>query len=258
MELVGRLSDDAILPIEPNQSAEWDAAVHTRLTKSGTESCEPREPDAQSSMLEHYHTSAFDAPKQRTRVWYILAFYLPLSIVPWTVICVTKYHPVNAPNYIDPTGQLTPRDFQINENIQAAMNVMNTIAAVLTIPVTSLLLAEAAVVWLQRGDVEKGPVSLDQFFDLADRGWTDVAIVWQSFSKHFREPDPKHFAGTNRFLLAASCFIVLCSAILPLQQLLVRTENTQVITCNDTPYPLPKNRDRGFSGKLWLPRIWRR
>lgn len=192
--------------------------------------------ESESAMLEPPVTALFDPPKRRVRILFILIFYLPLLIVPWTLLCIMRYRPLSATIYVDNTGKNTPHDFQINERWQTAINVMNAIAAVLTVPVTSLLLAEAAVVWLQQGDASKPkpPVSLAHFFDLADRGWTDIGVLRRELT---RSGNTNDVAGRNWFLLCAAGFILLCGIFLPLQQLLVRSEILQVVTCEDVPNP---------------------
>lgn len=180
---------------------------------------------ANDAMLEKTAPQTFDPPCRRTRVWWILAFYIPLQVLPWVLTCIMRYRPLMAPTYIDPTGGITTKDFEHHEAWQVIVSVMNTIAAVLTVPVTSLILAEASVVWLQRESNSKKHISLAQFFDIADRGWTDVGTVWRETA------DP-----ANGYIFRAGIFTLLCAIILPLQQLLVRTEEIQVITCNSVPY----------------------
>lgn len=186
------------------------------------------DPKAESTMLEDNITTSFDPLRRRTRVWWLLALYLPLLVLPWVLTCIMSYRPLTAPRYIDPTGHIRPRDFDLNEGWQVAINVMNSITAVLTIPVTSLIIAEASVVYLQRDGGRESPVPLAHFFDIADRGWTDIPTVWRSL--------PHENSSINAFIVKSAAFVVLCAIILPLQQLLVRTENIQIITCNHVPY----------------------
>lgn len=147
-------------------------------------------------------TSSINPTWRRTRAWWILSLYLPLLIVPWTLTCIMNFRPISAPCYINQAGYRTARDFEVNEGWQVAINVMNAVAAVLTIPVTSLLLAEAAVVWLQRGKRGSAPLPLAQFYDLADRAWTDVSVISK---EAFRGGKGQHeLAGRNWFLLLAA------------------------------------------------------
>lgn len=58
----------------------------------------------------------------------------------------------------------------------AAIRTLNSIASVATIPVTSALLAQAAVVYIQRRKAQQ-KLNMSQTFSLADRGWADIAIL---------------------------------------------------------------------------------
>ena len=199
---------------------------------------------AESASPEKHATPSFPSAGYRWRVWWVLAFYLPLLILPWVLTCIMSYRPLSAPSYINHAGLLTPGDFDKHERWQAAVNVMNVVAAVLTVPVTSLLLAEAASAWLQRREGQTSPVPLAHFYDLADRGWTDVATVTRELLHRAKA------RRRNWFLLGAAGLVIFCSAILPLQQLLTRSDNLVVVTCADVPYtalpnkscpyPLPK------------------
>ena len=206
----------------------------SRLQDDTVDSASREQATEAASMLEKDTNTAFEPTWRRTRALWILSLYLPLLILPWTLTCIMTYRPVSAPSYFDHAGQRTARDFKINEGWQVAISVMNAIAAVLTIPVTSLLLAEAAVLWLQRGKHNVSAVSLAQFYDLADRAWTDARVLANEvFRRGKREGE---IAGRNWFLLVAAILVGFCSIILPLQQLLVQMENIQAITCHNVPF----------------------
>lgn len=217
------------LPARPDSS---QSSVHSIRFK------ESEDTEEGSGMLEHNVKATFDPFRRRTRVWGILAFYIPLLVVPWTLTCVMAYRPLMAARYIDHTGWILPKTFDTNEAWQDAISVMNSVAAVLTIPVTSLILAEASVIWLQRDSVGQNPISLAHFFDIADRGWTDVEIIWTQIVDALNE------RGFNSFILQAAAFVLLCAVVLPLQQLLTHTKQLQVITCN---HVLFSSREYGVS-----------
>lgn len=188
-----------------------------------------KESGVESAMLEKSIITSFDPPRRRTRVWWILAFYIPLLVLPWTCTCIMNYRPLIASFYVDKTGWNTPRTFDINERFQLAINVMNAIAAVLTLPVTSVMLAEASIVWMQREDGHRLRLSLAQFFDVADRAWMDIRTVWSEIGRAMNNE------AHNAFIVKSALFVVLCASILPLQQLLVRTETIRTVTCQDLP-----------------------
>lgn len=194
---------------------------------------------ADSGMLRHQTATPLHTLRRRKRARWTLVFYLPLLILPWAFTCIMSHQPFGAPRYIDATGRIGDTIFRTNTRRLVAINVVNSVAAVLTVPVTSLVLAEAAVVYLQRRDGPQSHIPLTHFYDIADRGWTDASTIWSSLR-----------SGTpcNAFLLKSAMFLALCAMVLPLQQLLVQTENAQVVTCGDVPY-LPND----FFG--WCPRI---
>lgn len=59
------------------------------------------------------------------------------------------------------------------------MGVLNSIAGLVTIPFLSALLGQAAVVFCQKQRPEQSLGLLDMFA-LADRGWTNVGVIWAS------------------------------------------------------------------------------
>jgi hypothetical protein len=121
------------------------------------------------NLLEKSHDTDRHPLRHRTRHFWLLAFYVPLIIVPWALTCVLAKRPINAPSYVNQMGFLnyTVMTFR---NLRVAVDVLNTIAALVTIPFLSALLAPAAVVFAQRrtsGEI----MSLHDVFVLADRGW---------------------------------------------------------------------------------------
>lgn len=175
-----------------------------------------------------------DTPRRRCGVWWIASLYPALVAVPWILTCLMNFRPVSGPGYFDHSGRLTPKAFEINQDVQVAVDFMFTLAALLTIPTTSNVLAQAVVVWLQRNDSDtRRPVSLAQSFDLADAGWTNLATVWREI---VRKRSKDEVGGRNWFLLAASGFIIYCSAVLLLWQVLVGMEVLDVVTCRDIPH----------------------
>lgn len=87
----------------------------------------------------------------------------------------------------------------------AAVNVLNTIASVITIPVLSCLVAQAAVVYCQRR--KKGQaINLRQALVLADRGWLDPAALWDPIAAFF---NCTPYGGSTRFQwIAFGLFVV--------------------------------------------------
>ena len=122
---------DSSLINDNEAGASANGAVHPAHSSTTVES----KPD--SSLLEPNERGDFPRLQRRTRVWWILALYLPLLVIPWALTCIMNYRPLTAFRYIEHTGWIRSVDFQSNERWQDAIDVMNAIAALLTIPVTS-------------------------------------------------------------------------------------------------------------------------
>ena len=196
-------------------AGEYDGDPMASLTAGHTTPSKPamssalQEQDASqaadSIMLEKHSTPSFDPLKRRRRVLWILAFYIPLLLIPWVVTCVQNYRPISIPSYIGHGGEYTPADYRLNAEWQTAVRVMNSILAILTLPVTSALLAQAAVIHAHRKRSSKA-LSLPQLLDLADRGWSDVNIMFKEMQRTSSDRQGRR----NWFLRLGASFAVLC------------------------------------------------
>ncbi|KAI7554497.1 hypothetical protein KC331_g507 [Hortaea werneckii] len=113
----------------------------------------------------------------------------------------------------------------------AAVNVLNTIASVITIPVLSCLVAQAAVVYCQRR--KKGQaINLRQALVLADRGWLDPAALWDPIAAFF---NCTPYGGSTRFQWIAFGLFVVAVVQPPLRGLLTSLEYQTIMTSQDFP-----------------------
>jgi hypothetical protein len=110
--------------------------------------------------------------------------YVTLLLTAWVLTCLLsnsiKLGPVQ---YIDQVNADYP-DWNFwtpgqVESIYAAIQVMNAVVALLTIPTLSSLLASGAVVFSQRNN--KRSLSLHQVFALADRNWNDIRVIFRPY-----------------------------------------------------------------------------
>jgi hypothetical protein len=147
----------------------------------------------------------------------------------WIVTCVLTYHPITAKYY-----QWTPQTSDVNES-QApqyhenelwykAAQVIQSITGLLTIPLTSAVCSNAAVVYLQHSASRRPPkVTLRQMTVLADKGWasigTYVMLVTGQWDRY-----------SSSFLVWAVFLHVLGSIISPLQQIFISTETIKTPT----------------------------
>lgn len=122
-------------------------------------------------------------------VWLVL-FYAALVLSSWTINCIITYHPINGKHYdawilpskVYPSASETEdlqKMYAQNEEWHRAARVIQSIAAVLTIPLTSAVCASAAVVYLQHCTKGQPPTfTLRQMTVLADKGWTNIGTYY--------------------------------------------------------------------------------
>jgi hypothetical protein len=93
------------------------------------------------------------------------------------------------------TGASVYHSFYIrNEQWLRAAQVIRSIVAVLTIPLTSVACSQAAVIWIQQQGQKR--LSLRKTLTLADRGWADPMIFLKLMTGGFRQ-------YATKFLIAA-------------------------------------------------------
>lgn len=122
------------------------------------------------------------ALRYRKRTIYLLLLYVPLLVLPWIFTCLLAGPP--APNGASgrrffPQYGLSAQGTLSLMSWVAAVRTLNSIANVLTVPVISALLAQAAVVYTQKRNSEQ-KLTLRQMFALADRRWSDATVVVQA------------------------------------------------------------------------------
>ncbi|WXC52628.1 hypothetical protein QX201_012291 [Fusarium graminearum] len=131
-------------------------------------------------------------------------------------------------------------DMQKIQDWSTATNILNRIAATLGLPIVSVLMAQAVVVYSQqRKKGQENKLNVLQLFALSDRGWMDLPILWTScFGARSR---------SSRFLWLAAGLVLVTIIQPPLQSLLVPYDPLTVITCNDNPVEIT-NRDKTCNG----------
>lgn len=119
------------------------------------------------------------ALRYRIRGLFLIALYFPLLLIPWAVTLVIADRPFSHGSYIKHSGFLR-KDIITVEKWVVAINVLNSIASIVTIPILSALLAQAAVVYSQRRSHHQH-LSVRHLFALADRGWSDLDILYNAW-----------------------------------------------------------------------------
>jgi len=132
-----------------------------------------------------------------TSLW-LLTIYIPLLIIPWVLICVAVYRPINLPSYQNQAGWYSPAQIDANYNWQRAIRVANSVLSLITVPVTSAILAQSAVIYSQRRK-DSTQLSFIQLLALVNRGWADVVTMCSA-----RHKTPEKRIGSSFLWFAAS------------------------------------------------------
>ncbi|PYH95609.1 hypothetical protein BO71DRAFT_290388, partial [Aspergillus ellipticus CBS 707.79] len=169
--------------------------------------------------------------RRSTYVVFLVLFYAALVLFSWVVICRLSYRPITTSDYgvgldkDDPSlysDLNAPEAFRRNERWHRAARVVQSLAAVLTVPVTSAVCSSAVVVYLQHGPGGRAPrLSLRQMAVLADKGWTDVATL-------FRVGQWPRYRSS--LLIWAVLLHILGAIISPVQQLFITPDTIKTPT----------------------------
>ncbi|KAK3644005.1 hypothetical protein LTR56_009857 [Elasticomyces elasticus] len=208
----------------PPEDSTTPFKEHESLT-SGVH--EPNKPTTVQATAHQEEEKARIPTAKLRRSGYILLFvllYSVLAVLAWTILCILTKCPLTTKHYgVDfdtPDGTVgtggyswrgpwaTHSFYTKNEAWLQAAQVMRSIAAVLTIPLTSAVCSKAAVAFLQQRT--NSNISLRQVMVLADRGWTDPIIYFKMLVGGFKR------YGTM-FLLGATILNILGGVLAPLQ-----------------------------------------
>lgn len=134
----------------------------------------PRQPPEQQRREEaRAHAKADRVLVSQPLLPLLLAvFYIALLVVPWALECTIA----KQPSFIVHLDQDYRSRYQVQHGWLIAINVLNALAAVLSLPILSALLARAAVVFAQRRKPGQ-TLTLRQLFALADRDWYNFLKV---------------------------------------------------------------------------------
>jgi hypothetical protein len=122
---------------------------------------------------------------------FLTFLYGAAALYAWVIICILTDHPIGGTSYglgeldhlLDhpQLGSGTVPEylnelFAKSERYLRAARIVQSLVTVLTIPLTSAVCSQAAVVYLQRKRGTNRP-TLRQSMALADKGWTDIKIL---------------------------------------------------------------------------------
>lgn len=171
--------------------------------------------------------------RYRKSAAFVLIFYVFFLVLTWVLTCITSYRPLSASSYSNKYG-LRRADIAKIRNWQIALDVPNSVATLITIPVLSALLAQAAIIFSQRRHANQF-LSFHDLCRLADRKWTSAFALWDSVRPYSKKSSTiRNRRHTVPFLLAAVALILLGIIQQPLYQILVGTDTIAMTTCGDT------------------------
>lgn len=131
--------------------------------------------------------------------------YLVLLLAPWVLTCVLAQNP-NMLGWSSKHDVHSPTSkFYVDYSVVTAIEVLDAVAVVVSLPVLSALLARAAVVFSQRRNKKRGApqkLTVRQLFALADRGWWNLLSVLDE--------------ATSSLLLVLGWFLLLVAFLLPI------------------------------------------
>ncbi|CAI6334268.1 unnamed protein product [Periconia digitata] len=155
-------------------------------------------------------------------IW-LIGLYIPFVIIPWTATVVLSYRPIAkfANTYYYPPG-FTTDEFKHLQSWVTAVNVLNSIASLLAVPVVSFVIAQTAVVFSQQKTPTR-QLSVRDVFALADRAWTDVSVLFKLLRA--KGHGSRAFNG---FVALASTLLLFSALQPPLYQVLVNWKNINV------------------------------
>lgn len=145
----------------------------------------------------------------------IATVYLTFVLVPWVLTCIIARDPSFILKSDNRYTYDVDRRYSANYTILTAIDALNALAFVLSLPVLSSLLARAAVVFTQRRK-ENQKLTVRQLVALADRGWWDISSVFHMW--------------TSSWLLFFGWALLLIAFVLPIVRSTVVTYDSVVIS----------------------------
>lgn len=167
----GHDENSTLLPTEPRrQPSEY---AEPQLRPSRPHSDTEKAKDNSSVLL---HRSGYTV--------FMVAIYSSLALTAWTLTCLLTHNPLTVKQY---EVNFDDRSFGFSakhlhsryvksEEVYRAARTLQTVVAVLTIPLTSAVCSAATVVFAQAGSKQRR-LTMRQLMVLADKGWTDPATI---------------------------------------------------------------------------------
>lgn len=141
----------------------------------------------------------------------LICLYIPLLIVPWVLTVVLSYRPLSKSSYYYKKG-FDDEELELMKSWVSAIDVLNSIASLMAVPVVSFVIAQVAVIFSQTRAPER-QLSVRDIFALADRAWTDISVLLK-----FIQVDGKGSRAFNGFIVLATSFLLISESSMFLMQ----------------------------------------
>ena len=175
------LRDDSGVEMRP---LEQENHGYRALPRSGSPHIEGPEDElpAYSRDSPHPPRTINEEPLRQQKGWILLWLaYTTLLVVPWILTIVLNYRPLGLASYINEDA--FAQSYFNNQDAVRAIQVLNSVVSLMTVPVLSLMLAYGAVAYTQRRNLHQR-FSLQQTFTLANGGWANVKTLIGSLRKN--------------------------------------------------------------------------
>ncbi|KIM98714.1 hypothetical protein OIDMADRAFT_128159 [Oidiodendron maius Zn] len=180
---------------------------------------------------------------------FLVLLYAAFALLAWTITAILTFRPISGqahygawfPGNLDyGTGGGNVHQFYVqSEKWYHAARVIQSMVTLVTIPLTSVVCSNAAIVFITHHQGER--LSLRKVITLADKSWTDpltyprIVMSW----KRYR----------SRFLLAAFLLTALGAVLSPLQQILLSTKTIKTPVYSqdiNSLLDIPNQWDKGY------------
>lgn len=190
-------STDELQDVQPSKSSVATPAVILAGSTPGSE-----RHSVDESIHKHHSVDRINdelkppnssVPLQRSvYIVFLVLLYAAAALYAWVIICILTHRPIDGKAYGEdiwqhalPHGDHTVTEylallFAKSERYLRAARIVQSLVSVLTIPLTSAVCSQAAVVYIQRKRGNNVP-TLRQSMALADKGWTDIALLRKLF-----------------------------------------------------------------------------
>jgi hypothetical protein len=148
-------------------------------------------------------------------------YFAAMVIYSWVILAVLSFHPVSTHSWEAHTDEFNryPEkmpNYTMDGNLYRSARIIQSIASVLILPLTSAVCAYAAVIFVQK-QKENSSMTMRQVMNLADRRWMDGSLVRDIISGSWKQHG-------SAFLALAIFAHFLALVIYPIQSIVVNTK----------------------------------